>query len=352
MLAPVTGDDTPGIDQADVSAWLDTHLAVGAGPWRFELIAAGGSNLTYRLTDADGIVFALRRPPVGRTLATAHDTEREWRIMEAVGADGAVPVPECHARCDDPTVTGAPFYVMSFVDGLILRSSADAAPLDPAQAEAATDALISTQVAFHTLDLDAVGLADLGRHDGYVARQLRRWSRQVVQAAARDVPLIGELHDTLAASIPPQRARPALAHGDYRFDNVVLADDYTIAAVLDWELCTTGDPIADFAWSLQYWADPGDELTWLPDAPTTAPSFPRRAAVVERYESVTGFDLRDLPFYEAFSWWKQACIVEGVYARRLAGSRGGMEESAPVSSIAERVDAMLDHARELVRALD
>ncbi len=241
--------------------------------------------------------------------------------MQALGSSGAVAVPACLARCDDASVTGAPFYVMSFVDGRILRTSHDAPALDPTEAEAASDALIATQVALHTLDLDDVGLADLGRHAGYVERQLRRWMRQVERAAARDVSLIGELHGSLVESIPPERARPALAHGDYRFDNVVLADDFTMAAVLDWELCTTGDPIADLAWSLQYWADPDDALTWLTDPPTTASVSPRRTSVVERYAAATGFDLSDLPFYEAFSWWKQACIVEGVYARRLAGSR-------------------------------
>jgi len=343
--------DPPGLDPTAVSAWLDRNLA-SDGPWRFHLVAAGGSNLTYRVTADDGTVLALRRPPVGRALATAHDVDREWRIMSALDSAGVVRVPRCLARCADPTVTGAPFYVMSFVDGTILRTRADAERLTSTEADLATRALVEAQVAMHTLDLDEVGLADLGRHDGYVGRQLKRWIGQVERAAARDVPLIGELHEALADRVPPERARPALAHGDYRFDNVVLADDWSMAAVLDWELCTTGDPIADFTWSLQYWADPDDDhLDWLPDAPTRAPDFPRRADVVRRYATATGFDLSDLPFYEAFSWWKQACIVEGVYARRLAGTRGGMVDTGPVSAIAERVDAMLEHAHGLVADL-
>ena len=340
-----------GLDTAAVGAWLDRHLDA-VGPFDFSLIAAGGSNLTYLVLDAEGTAFALRRPPEGTTLATAHDVGREWTIMSALAAADAVPVPGCRVRCDDETVTGAPFYVMDFVDGTILRTVADTSSLTVADGERATDALVGGQVAFHTLDLAAVGLADLGRHDGYVARQLRRWKTQIERADARPVPVVHELHDALAARIPEERVRPALAHGDYRFDNVVLAADLSLAAVLDWELCTTGDPIADFAWSTQYWADPGDDLTWLLDPPTTADAFPRRADVIVRYQAATGFDLSDYPFYEAFSWWKQGCIVEGVHARRLQGSQGGMRQTGPASEIATRADMLLDRAHTLVHALD
>ena len=346
-------DNAPvrGLETAAVSRWLSEHLDASP-PFTFALIAAGGSNLTYRVTDAAGQVFALRRPPEGTTLSTAHDVGREWRIMSALGAARAVPVPACLARCDDPDVTGAAFYVMAFVDGTILRTEADANEFTAAEAERATDALVAGQLAFHTLDLDAVGLADLGRHDGYVTRQLKRWKTQVERADARPAVLIHELHDELARRTPVEKAKPALAHGDYRFDNVVLAADCSLAAVLDWELCTTGDPIADFAWSMQYWADPGDDFTWLTDAPTTAAVFPRRDAVVDHYEQRSGFDLSDYPFYEAFAWWKHGCIVEGVYARRLAGSQGGMRQTGPASDIADRADALLARAHELVRALD
>ncbi len=236
--------------------------------------------------------------------------------------------------------------MLEFVEGPIWRTTADVGDLGPAQADAATDALIAAQVAMHTIDLDAVGLGDLGRHDGYVARQLRRWRRQIDHADLRPLPLLDDLHERLVATIPPERARPALAHGDYRFDNVVLTDDFGVAAVLDWELCTTGDPIADFAWSLRYWADPGDAFTWLPDAPTLAPVFPRRSDVIDRYGAATGFDLSDLGWYEVFSWWKQACIVEGVHARRRRGATGGMR-AGTVDAIAERVDAMLVIAHDL-----
>ncbi len=340
-----------GLDVDAASLWLASAVEGLEPPFEFVLIAAGGSNLTYEVTSANGTRVALRRPPEGSTLATAHDTGREFRVMSALHAADTVPVPQCLARCDDPSVTGAGFIVMDFVDGQILRTSGDTAALTPTEAAAATSALVGAQVAFHTVDLDAVGLATLGRHDGYVARQLKRWVTQVERADTRPLPLLYELHDALSGRIPPERAAPALAHGDYRFDNVVLDDGFAIAAVLDWELCTTGDPIADFAWSVQYWGDPGDDIWWLPDPPTLSPSFPRRTGVIGLYWQATGFDLSDYPFYEAFSWWKQACIVEGAYARRLRGSAGGMESSGPTAAIAERADTMFEHAHTLVSAL-
>ena len=340
-----------GLDVDAVSQWLASAVAGLEPPFEYVLIAAGGSNLTYEVTSANGTRVALRRPPEGSALATAHDTDREFRIMSALHAANTVPVPQCLARCDDIESTGAAFIVMDFVDGQILRTSGDTAALTPPQATAATEALVNAQVAFHTVDLQAVGLATLGRHEGYVARQLKRWVTQVERAETRRIPLLHELHDALSARIPPQRAASALAHGDYRFDNVVLDNDFAIAAVLDWELCTTGDPIADFAWSVQYWGDPHDHMWWLPDPPTLSSPFPRRSEVIRLYQQVTGFDLSDYPFYEAFSWWKQACIVEGAYARRLRGSAGGMESSGPTAAIAERADAMFEHARTLVSTL-
>jgi aminoglycoside phosphotransferase (APT) family kinase protein len=338
--------DIRGIDRARVDAWLSEHVAGATAPFRYDLIAAGGSNLTFRVTDAEGRCWALRRPPVGHALPTAHDMGREWRIMAAL-ASTPVPVPECVAYCDDNEVNGAPFYVMGFVEGRILRDRASAVDLTVEQAETATDSLIEVQIAFHTVDLDAIGLGTLAKRDDYVGRQLTRWRTQVERAGVREVPLIDELHDRLVAAKPPETAPPGLAHGDYRFDNTVLGDDDRIAAVLDWELCTIGNPVADFAWSLQYWADPGDAMSFLADPPTLEPVFVRRDEVARRYGERSGLDLSALPYYTVFSWWKQACIVEGVYARRLAGATGGATHSGDPSDIARRVDTMLDHAAQL-----
>jgi len=340
-------DEAPrGIERANVDAWLAANVAGAIAPFDYRLIAAGGSNLTFRVTDAAGNVWALRRPPVGHALPTAHDMHREWRIMAALAPTG-VPVPACLAYCADIEVNGAPFYVMSFVEGLILRDRASVAGLTAEAADIATDSLIDVQIAFHTVDLDAIGLGDLAKRGDYVGRQLNRWRAQVERANVRALPRMVELHERLAAAKPQERVAPGLAHGDYRFDNTVLGPDHKVAAVLDWELCTIGDPIADFAWSLQYWADPGDTLTFLSDPPTLEPVFVRSDEIVRRYEARSGFDLADLPYYKVFSWWKQACIVEGAYARRLAGATGGMRSTGDPSDIGRRVDRMLEHASEL-----
>jgi aminoglycoside phosphotransferase (APT) family kinase protein len=341
-------DPIRGLDAPRVSAWLARHLVDASPPFAFELIAAGGSNLTYRVRDAAGRSVALRRPPVAARIATAHDMRREWRILEALARAGStVAVPPALALCEDEAVTGAPFYVMGFVEGLILRTSEQARGLDAAEKERATESLIATQAALHTLDVDAAGLGALARQRaGYVERQLARWRAQVEAARTRALPLMAEVHDRLARRLPPELARPGLAHGDYRFDNVVLDGRQRIAAVLDWELCTLGDPIADFCWSLMYWAEPGDAPTWLDAPPTLAPGFVSRREVCERYAKATGFDLSHLATYQAFSWWKMACLIEGVAARVRQGASGGMR-AGPVEPILARVDRYFERAAEL-----
>lgn len=342
--------DPKGIDVERVSAWLEENVDGLVSPFSFDLVAAGGSNLTFRVRDAAGRSVALRRPPVAGRIATAHDVGREHEIMSALSQhDVGVPVPEALGLCDDDEVTGAPFYVMGFVEGEILRDEASASALSAEACEAATASLVATQIAFHTLDVDAVGLGDLSRsRAGYVERQLRRWRKQVEASRTREVPLIGELHDRFAASVPKEQAPPALAHGDYRFDNTVLDASFGIAAVLDWELCAIGDPVADFCWSQLYWADPGDEVTALTSPPTLCERFPRRDEVFALYARESGFDLSDKDWFLAFSWWKQACIVEGVVARVKHGASGGMK-TGPVEEIEARVDRYLDLADGLSR---
>ena len=338
-------DALPGLEWPVVERWLLDHVDGLVAPLAASLIAAGGSNLTFRVEDAAGRALALRRPPVAAVLATAHDMEREWRLLAAL-THTDVPVPAPFARCDDADLTGAPFYVMAFADGTILRTETDGATLSRAAAETATDSLVDVQIAMHELDVDAVGLGDLAKHrTGYAARQLRRWQTQVEGARVRDLPLLDALHDRLAASVPVETGPPSLVHGDYRFDNVVLGPDHHVAAVLDWELATIGDAVADACWSLLYWADPGDSLPFLASAPTLADVLPTRAGVAERYATRSGRDLGSLGWFTVFGYWKMACIVEGVYARRLKGASGGGGQGDP-STIASRVDALLDTARD------
>jgi aminoglycoside phosphotransferase (APT) family kinase protein len=340
-------ENLPAIDPGAVTRWLRDHVDGVEPPLDFSLIAAGGSNLTYRVADSTGRAWALRRPPAAAVLATAHDVVREYRILDALARDGTVPVPDAIVLCEDTDVTGAPFSVMAFVEGTILRTEADARGFTREQADAATDSLIDVQVAMHTLEPDAVGLGDLSRHrTGYLERQLARWRKMVDSARVRKTPLLDDLHERLSQTVPAETGSPKIVHGDYRFDNTVLGDDQRIRAVLDWELCTIGDAVADFVWSLLYWSDPGDAVGFLDSAPTLAPVFCRRAEVAERYAARSGRNLDALPWLVVFSYWKMACIVEGVYVRRLKGGRGGSSESPDVARIASRVDTFLEHARD------
>ena len=338
----------PGLDADRVTQWLVDNLDGVRPPVDFSLIAAGGSNLTFRAVDDAGSAWALRRPPATAVLATAHDVVREHKILDALARDGSVPVPPAVALCEDESVTGAPFLVMGFVEGTILRTAKDATALSPTSARVATESLVDTQVAMHALDPDAIGLGDLTRHrTGYLERQLARWRKQVDAARVRELPLLDELHARLARSVPAESGAPTIVHGDYRFDNTVLDADGRVCAVLDWELCTIGDAVADFAWSLRYWSDPGDACTFLDSAPTLAPVFPRRDEVAALYAERSGRTLEALGWLETFSFWKMACIVEGVYVRRLRGARAGAAEGPDPSHIAGRVDTLLEHARDV-----
>ena len=340
--------ELPGIERSSVSRWLAERGV--PTPVEFSLVSGGRSNLTYRVSDAGGVVRALRRPPTGGVLSTAHDMSREWRFLSALHGTG-VPVPEPFAYCEDTEITGASFYVMDFVDGLILRTPAESAGFTPHDYETATDSLVDVQVNFHGLDVDAVGLGDLARNrTNYVARQLRRWKTQVDTARARDLPVIDEVHDELVATVPPEQGQPGLVHGDYRFDNTVLGPDRRVIAVLDWELATIGDPVADFAWSLLYWSDPGDEVRFIDDTPTLDPGFPRSVDVVERYADRSGRDLSALGWYRAFGYWKMGCIVEGVHARRSRGQGAGAPSNT-LETIAARADRFLHVADDKARAL-
>lgn len=339
-------EDVKGINNTAVTRWFASHVPGCEPPFDFELIAAGASNLTFRVTDQRGSTWALRRPPTGGRIATAHDMAREWRIMHALDSvDSGVPVPKMVALCEDESINDAPFYVMEFVEGIILRHEETCTDMTVEQCLAATESLIDVQIAMHKLDLDATGLADLGKHGGYVERQLKRWKKQVDLGGVRKLPLLDSLHDRLMKNIPEETNGIGLAHGDYRFDNTIMGPDYRLIAVLDWELCTLGDPIADFCWSMMYWADPGDKVTFYQRPPTLFKNFMRRDEMVKLYEQRSGFDVTNLDYYITFSWWKMACIVEGVYARMLKGGSGGLKSSS-VEEIEVRVTDLLSMAEE------
>jgi aminoglycoside phosphotransferase (APT) family kinase protein len=273
---------------------------------------------------------------------------REHRIISAL-QDTDVPVPPVVGLCEDDSVNGAPFYVMEFVGGPVLRSKAEAeAGFDDAERRAIGERVVDTLVAIHAIDPDHVGLGELGRKQDYVARQLRRWHEQWEKSKTSELPMVDEVHRRLSGRIPEQ-GPATIVHGDYRLDNMILSPDGRVAAVVDWELCTLGDPLADVGLLLVYWSEPGDEFTPLFEAPTTASGFPTRQEVRERYSSASGRDLSGIDFYVALAYWKLAIVLQGVYARYAAGQYGeaaeGYEEFAKI--VKRLVEAADDAAGRL-----
>ena len=311
---------------ATVTAWLEEHVPGAVGPFRFDVIAGGHSNLTYAVTASTGARFVLRRPPLGHRLASAHDMGREHRIISSLGATG-VPVAPALGYCDDEAVNDAPFYVMGFVDGHVIRDRTSAeAILTEDHRLAASRSLVDTMAAIHAVDLKGAGLDDLARHEGYIERQLKRWYGQWNAEKTRDLPAVDTVHDELLRRIPEQ-GPATLVHGDYRLDNCMLGPDGAVVAVLDWEICTLGDPMADLGLLMVYWTGPDDELSAWTGLATTAAGFANRAQLAEWYAETSGRDISMLPFYVAFGYWKLACILEGVYARYLGGALGDRDRS-------------------------
>ena len=309
-----------GIESELVSEWMVANIPGALSPFTFDVIAGGRSNLTFRVTGADGQRFVLRRPPLGHVLATAHDMAREYRIISAVGKS-SVPVPPALGLCVDESVNGAPFYVMAFVDGVVLDSPERAAELPMPLRRVAGEHLVDVLADLHAVDIDAVGLGDLAKREGYVERQVKRWSMQWDQSKTRELPAIDEVARRLRETMPQQQG-VSITHGDFRFGNC-LTDVATgqIAAVLDWELCTLGDPLADLGYLGVYWFH-GELGTMRANDPTPAGGFPTYPQMVERYAQRTGRDVSGIDYYVAFGCWRLAVISEGVYARYLHGAMG------------------------------
>lgn len=337
----------PGIDVARVSDWLAGVLPDAAPPFAFARIGDGRSNLTFRVEDADGRAAIVRRPPLGRLLPGAHDMAREHRLLAALHPAG-VRVPEPYGLCEDEAVSGAPFYAMALAPGHVVTSAADLDGLPVAARTRAAESLVDALVELHAVDVDAIGLGDLARHHGYAERQLKGWWRQWEASKAREIPAIDRVRDRLAATIPEQR-RVSVVHGDYKLENVVIDDGGEVRAILDWELCTLGDPIADLGTLMAYWIEADDPAAWALNgmaAPTRAPGFPSRAAVAARYAERTGDPLDGLPFYEAQACWKLAIIVQGVVRRfrdTPENANVDPDQLDPVIDVlAERAEAVLD----------
>ena len=306
----------PGLDLARLATWMTDVLGVEIDdPLRAELIVGGRSNLTYLIATGTSR-WVLRRPPLGRRLPTAHNMSREVQVIRAL-AGSAVPVPGIVGECVDDAVIGAPFYVMQFVDGRVIRTADD---LDPDWRHPASIALTNTLARLHRIDYERIGLASLGRPEGYVERQVTRWQEQLDRSRVRELPILDQLGRQLAASIPASTAA-GIVHGDYRLDNVILSPGRpdSIAAVVDWEMATLGDPRCDLGMLLMYWGEPGERFATPIHAITSAPGFPARDEVVDAYSREAGTEPSDLAFFVALAYYKLAVIVEGIHARYLDG---------------------------------
>jgi aminoglycoside phosphotransferase (APT) family kinase protein len=332
----------PGVDFVALTKWLDSeHPGLRAGPVSGELIAGGKSNLTYRITDGAS-VWALRRPPLAHVLPSAHDMGREFRVISALGGTD-VPVARAIALCSDPEVLGAPFYLMSFVVGTVFDQADRLAALTPELATRACEELVDTLLELHSIDPASVGLADFGRPDGYLARQVKRWHAQWRASETSPRPELDELVERLTATMPAQGA-PAIVHGDYRLTNVIYRTDVSgIAAVVDWEMATLGDPLADVGLLAVY-----HRLAAVSDGvmPAMSPDngFLSAEQMAARYADGAGRDLSQLDWYIAFGYYKLAVISEGIHYRYLQGKTVG----EGFSQMGDRVPQLLDAALGLL----
>jgi aminoglycoside phosphotransferase (APT) family kinase protein len=334
-------------DEERVGAWIADHVPDTVAPFTFELIAGGRSNLTFKVVDGAGRRLVLRRPPLGHVLATAHDMGREHRLIAAVGLTD-VPVPPALGLCTDEAVNGAPFYMMGFVDGVVLDSAEKTAELPPDIRRTAALDLVDVLAKLHAVDVDAVGLGDLARREGYVERQLKRWSTQWANSKTRELPAIEEVEQGLRKQIPAQQGS-SIVHGDYRFGNCLTDPvEGRITAVLDWELCTLGDPLADVGYLGIYWSDEGS-LPRRSNDPTAAGGFPSYAEMVERYAERTGRDVSEVAYYRAFAAFRLAVISEGVYARYLHGQMA--DDGADVAMFKSNVEGLAEGALQALREL-
>lgn len=315
------GESPVGLDLVALERYFHDALLGLAGPLSAELLHGGRSNLTYLLTVGDER-WVLRRPPLGGLTPSAHDMGREYRVVDALqGTD--VPVARTVLLCEDAAVIGAPFSVVSHVDGVVLRTMSDLEGVSQRDLEDCVHALMATLARLHAVPHTEVGLAAFGRPQGYLDRQVRRWADQWRRVATRESADLERLHARLADAVPAE-SDAAIVHGDFRIDNAILAGDRLteIRAVVDWEMATLGDPLADLGLTLVY-GDPAFAPVLGGGAASTSERMPGRDALAESYARASGRDLGDLGFYLALGYFKIAVIAEGIHARHRAGKTVG-----------------------------
>lgn len=320
-------------------------------PLQWTKLEGGHTNLTYLLQDQSGRKAVIRRPPLGELLPKAHDMSREWAVISKLAGTN-VPVPRAFGFCDDIAVTGAHFYVMGHIDGHPLYNANDTRRLVPDDLRQTLGySFIDVLAELHALDPDEIGLSDLGKKDDYIGRQLKTWYRSwtaSVEPARLDDPRAHSLQKYFLEHTPEQG--PArIVHGDYGLHNCLVGQDGRIAAVVDWEISTLGDPLADLAYALNPWPDPSDASPPLPEAALSLPGFPSRSELARRYAAKTGRDLSRLDFYIGFNRWKTAAIIHGVYARYMEGKKSA--QGVDLEGLRQTIDRSLKLATDAVNRL-
>jgi aminoglycoside phosphotransferase (APT) family kinase protein len=317
----LAGTGVPGLDLGRFRAFFeDARPGEVNGPLRARVIAGGKSNLTYEVTDGQGD-WIVRRPPLGHVLATAHDMAREHRVITALHPTD-VPVPATYALCEDPDVIGAPFFVMEKVTGTPYRLASQLEPLGPERTGALAARMVDTLAALHRVGPADVGLSDFGRPEGFLARQVRRWKKQLDASRSRDLAGADELHHLLEANLPVEGA-PAVVHGDFRLDNLLVDDDDHVAAVVDWEMATIGDPLTDVALLLVYQRMSELDTGYAIADASTAPGFPTSEEMLNRYAGQSRRDLSAMGFYLGLAYFKLAVILGGIHFRYTQGQTVG-----------------------------
>jgi aminoglycoside phosphotransferase (APT) family kinase protein len=331
-----------------VEDWVRQNIPELTPPFSWIRLEGGHSNLTYQINDQNGRSAVIRRPPQGELLPKAHDMSREWALIKALSTTN-VPVPKPYGFCEDPGVTGAWFYIMGLIDGKPLYNSEDTQALVPqSRRETLAHSFFDALADLHQVDPDAVGLGELGKRDSYVGRQIKTWYRSwtsSVSGANFDDERAHSLQAYFLEHLPDQ-GPIRVVHGDYGLHNCLFGADCTVAAIVDWEISTLGDPLADLAYALNPWPDPSDERPIAPESATSLEGFPPRSVLAQRYAERTGRDLSNLSYYVAFNRWKSACIVHGVYARYMEGKKS--TEGVDLETLRTRIDLSLELAVEAI----
>lgn len=328
------GFSIPDVDSHAFLTWLGAQGVSTSGELTATRVGMGQSNLTYLIGDSGSTKLVLRRPPQGHLLASAHDVVREARIMSALGSS-PVAVPTIVGVCDDAAVAPVPLVVMEHVDGLVLDRVEVAEELTEATRRKVGENMVSMLAAIHDVNLDAVGLDDLASHKPYAQRQLKRWTAQLEASKTRDIPALDRLTEQLTANIPEHQSI-SLVHGDFHIRNVIIGgDEGEIRAVLDWELSTLGDPLADMGSMLAYWTEAGEEL--LGPSADTLPGFPNRAELSKLYLDATGRSPESLQYWHCLGLWKLAIIAEGVLRRVTDVAENAAQAGVPTAGLVDRV---------------